>query len=158
MSKSGGAIAAWFAGHARPGEQLVTWVVLGYAKPPDQAGRNPMDELLALSGLSERDQLLRGEQQGFAAITDRRVLVGSRGGVFGFKPKNLLLDEPIDTFHLQWFDQRQMVANERHLLFRFGDTRYVRSSAMVHERTNADAFIAALGARAVNVPHPGSTT
>lgn len=155
MGKAGDAIAAWFPDHARPGEQLVTWVVLGYTKPPEQATRNPMDVHLARSGLSEDGQLLRAEQQGFAAITDRRVLVGSRGGLFGFKPKDLVLEEPVDTFRLEWFDQHQMVADERHLLFRFGDTRWMRRSAMVHERTNAGAFVAALGPRAVNVPHPG---
>ncbi len=155
MSKSGSAIAAWVAERARPGEQLVTWVVLGYGKPPDYVERHPMDEYVARIGVASSDQLLPTQQTGFAAITDRRVLVGSQGGMFGFKPKHLEFEEPLDTFRLAWFDQRRSVADERHLLFRFGDHRWMRRSAMVHERTNVDPFIAALGPRAVGIPNPG---
>lgn len=79
-----------------------------------------------------------------AAITESKLHIGSVGGIFTAKPKELLLDAPVTSCRVEWWDQAQVGPDQRHLLFVL-DHGWVRTSARIDERSNVDSFLAALG-------------
>lgn len=143
----------WVSRVAGPTTEMVSWITLGYpTNPSDGSGRTMMDDYVAVRGLDPARQSCRGHSQLVAAITDRQLLIGDVGGVLVVKPKDLLVDAPLADCRVEWWDQDRVGPDQRHLLITVGPD-WVRTSARIDERSNADAFIAALGAHALRV-HP----
>ena len=151
MTRETRLVTEWVTALATPEEQFVSWVLLSFAKPPDQGARNQMTDYLATRGLDPARQVARLENQAFAVLTSSRVHLGLYGGLFRFKPKSLVASTGAAGFRLEWWDHEKWPAAERHMLMLYDDGTWSRHSAMVHERSNADAFVAALGPRAVRV-------
>lgn len=145
-------VTEWLAPLATPGEQFLSWVLLSYAKPPDRAARNMMTDYLATRGLDPARQVALMEPQAFAVLTDTTMRLGLYGGMFRFKPKTLVAATGASSFRLEWWDQPQTLVPERHMLMLYDDGSWSRHSAMVAPRSNVDAFIEALGARAIRLP------
>ena len=130
---------------------MVSWIALGYpTNPTGGSGRTQMDDYLARYDLDPERQIACGRQQMVAVLTDHQLLIGSVGGFFTVKPKELLAAAPLATCRVEWWDQPQLGTDQRHMLV-FLDTGWVRTSARIDARSNADAFIAALGPSAVRV-------
>lgn len=144
-------VAEWSAALAASGEQFRSWVLLSYAKPPGQAGGNMMTDYLATRGLDPARQVARMEAQAFAVLTDTTLRLGLYGGMFRFKPKTLVAATGANGFRLEWWDQPQSLVPERHMLMLYDDGSWSRHSAMVAPRSNVEAFVEALGERAVRV-------
>ena len=165
----------WFAGHAEAGEQLLsyavtaTWtgvVVTGTydigsftsASAGDLTlkGEEMMRERIAGMPLDPEGHVSPLTQTTFLALTDRRLLLGSRSSMRN-RPKDLLHAAPADGVRVHWFDHHESVGNRfRHLLVEFGDGhwRADRSglSAFGKDLTgtsNIHHFFEALGPRAV---------
>ena len=150
MSKAEDRLRDWVSAVAGPTTTMVSWIALGYPTNPNGGGRTMMDDYVMVRGLDPARQLCRGQSQLVAAITDRQLLIGDVGGVFVVKPKDLLVDVPLADCRVEWWDQAQVGPDQRHLLITVG-SEWVRTSARIDERSNADAFIAALGPRALHV-------
>jgi hypothetical protein len=144
-------VAEWSAALAAPGERFLSWALLGYAKPPGQAGRNMMTDYLATRGLDPARQVALLETQAFAVLTDATLRLGLYGGMFRFKPKTLVATSGAAGFRLEWWDESRMVADERHMLMLYDDGSWSRHSAMVTRRSNVEVFVEALGDRAVRI-------
>ncbi len=152
VSKTEARFEEWVAQVAGPGEPMVSWITLGYpTNPSDGGGRSAMDDHLAGRGLDPARQIGRGHQQLVAAITDSQLLIGSVGGFFTVKPKELLAIAPIASCRVEWWDQPQLGTDQRHLLFLLGPD-WVRTSARIDERANTESFVHALGERAIHLP------
>ncbi len=151
MSRETTLVTEWAAALAAPHEQFLSWVLLSYPKPPRGSGANQMTEYLATRGLDPARQVAQLEDQAFAVLTTTRMRLGLYGGMFGFKPKQLVAATGADGFRLEWWDHEVFPVTERHMLMLYDDGTWSRHSAMVNDRGNADAFVAALGPRARRV-------
>lgn len=128
----------------------MSWATLGYPAPPDTLQFRPLHDFVATRGLDEHRRVGRAVPQMCVVLTADEVLLGRRGGLTGNSPKELLARCPAGEASIEWFDTRQTVANQRNLVMRLGD-HWVATTAMVHERMNIEAFVAAFGSRAVMV-------
>lgn len=151
MSREADLVTEWVTAQATPGEAFLSWVLLYYGKAVRGSGRNMMTEYLETRGLDPARQVAFGEQQAFAALTTTTMRLGLYGGMFRFKPKSLVAATGAAGFRLEWWDQEQFPVTERHMLMLYDDGTWSRHSAMVNDRGNAEAFVAALGTRAVRV-------
>ncbi len=141
----------WLGEVAGPSASLVSWITLGYPTAPNSGGaKDSMDSYLAERGLDPERQVAQGHAQLVAVLTPAELLVGSVGGFGRIKPKELLVSAPVEQVCLEWWDQRQVGPDQRHMLFVLGDD-WVRTSARIDRRTNADGFVEALGERATQV-------
>lgn len=114
----------------------------GYSHDTESAfsSASPMTSYLAGRELPADGQAAPGHSQMFAGRTDRQVLLATFGGVFKTGPRDLIINAPIATSQLEWWDQPQAGHDERHLLFLLGD-QWVRSSAILSNRSNIAAFV-----------------
>ncbi|MEQ8716293.1 MAG: hypothetical protein RIE08_01660 [Acidimicrobiales bacterium] len=153
MTKLAERLPGWLAEHGEPGEQLTSWISLGYARDAGAHGKTAMDAYLASRGLDPAAEFTPYERQAFAALTDRRVLLGKLRGFLGNKPAELLRATSLGECRIEWWDEPAPGPDKRYLLFVLGDSWY-RTAAVVRKSTNADVFMAAMGPNAVNVPRP----
>lgn len=151
MSRETDLVTEWVTAHAAPEERFLSWVLLYYGKAVRGSGRHMMTDYLETRGLDPARQVAFGEQQAFAALTTTTMRLGVYGGLFRFTPKNLVAATGAAGFRLEWWDQEQFPVTERHMLMLYDDGTWSRHSAMVNDRGNAEAFVAALGSRAVRI-------
>lgn len=162
----------WVGEHA-PGERLVshlvtaTWkgfYVTGTFKAGAMAGQRAeqltlkgeaaFNERIQALGLDPNLQVAPMVDASFFALTEQRLLFGSRSGMRN-RPKDLLHAAPVGSVTVYWYDHDEGAGNRfRHLLVQFGDGRWraERSglSALGKDLTdtsNAYHFAQALGSR-----------
>jgi hypothetical protein len=156
-------LVEWLASEA-PGETLVSYAVTGFG---GVAGTNPGSGLTAgsSSGIERREAFAESlspathhiRDTTFHALTDRRLILGTRSGMRN-RPKDRLHSAPIEQVTVHWFDDDEGGGNRfRHFVTDFGDgtIRSDRSGLTVMGRatkSNADAFLEALGDRARPMP------
>jgi hypothetical protein len=150
MSKTGSRVADWLSGVAGGGESLAAWATLGYPTAATGPNGRQLDEYIAQRGLDPTAQVGLGHTQLVSIVTDRRLLFASVGGFAAIKPKALVVDAPIESIHLEWWDKKEVGPNRRWLLFLLGD-RWLRHVAAVTDRSNIEVFTAALGNRATKI-------
>lgn len=168
-------VEGWLREVGEPGEHLLSHAVTAMWKG---VSLRPGTSTLGGGGLSAEVLKLEGEEilvrrtEGmaldpdravaplshatFLALTDRRLLLGSRSG-FRNRPKDLLHAAPLDGVRIHWFDHPEGAGNRfRHLLIEFGDGawRADRSglSALGKDLTgtsNIHHFFGVVGDRAV---------
>ncbi len=156
-------LGPWLAAQA-PGESLVSYVVTSVGSV---GSTNVGSGLSASSSSGIERRMAFAETLGaetnitrdttFWALTDRRLILGTRSGVRN-RPKELLHSAPVEQVTVHWFDDDEGGGNRfRHFVTDFGDgtIRADRTGLTVLGRSansNADAFLDALGDRAVPLP------
>jgi hypothetical protein len=108
-----------------------------------------MDEHVGALCLDPAAQVGQGHMQLLATLTDRRLLFASVGFV-SVKPKQLVVEVPIESVRLEWWDRTEVGPDHRWLLFLMGE-RWLRHSSVIDKNSNTDEFVATLGERAVRV-------
>ena len=155
---------AWVAEHA-PGEHLVSHLVTQTWAPQNThaAGMNTnmrfsgaeiVNDKAAELGLAEENKVGQFQEKTFLALTQGRILYGSRN--WRDRPKKLLHAAPASDFAIHWVDEDYGAGTLlRHLLLDFGGgawrTDRVGLRAMkqdVATKHNVEPFFAALGERA----------
>ncbi|MCB2223708.1 MAG: hypothetical protein KQH83_05975 [Actinobacteria bacterium] len=164
---------AWAAEHL-PGETVVSWVTTSADMPGGGAFRAGDGPLVHYSGPTggirrraavakelgyDPDKGFRGYGGTFLLLTDTSLSLGTRSGVRN-RPKDLLHTAPLAGVRVHWFDHDAGSGNRfRHFITDFGDgrwrTEHTGLTALKRPvSSNADAFLAALGDLAVEVPDP----
>jgi len=171
-------VEAWVASQA-PGERLLGSIAAGTWTPMQVTatyggsgwtsgmraddvqfkGDDVMSRRIAEFGADPSKSVAPFASTTFYVLTDRRLLLGSRSSVRN-RPKDLLHAAPADLVAVYWFDIRETGGNVfRHLLVDFGDGFWRRDRtglAVLGKRLattdDADAFFAALGPRAREIP------
>jgi hypothetical protein len=162
---------AWVEAQAAPGERYLTYVVTSTNAPTNPApvgsrtgmtfsGAEAVRDLVRRLGLNDADKVGWGVSSTFLALSDRRVLYGSRSS-FRDRPKDLLHEAPASGFAMYWVDDDTGAGNRfRHLLLDFGEgawrTDRIGLTALgkdMSHRTNLHEFFEVLGDRA----HPITT-
>ena len=154
-------LTGWLATQA-PGESLVSYVVtsfgqVGSSNPGSgvtSSSSSGIDRREAFAASLEPERPLSGGYNTtFYALTDRRLILGTRSGVRN-RPKDVLHSAPVDDITVYWFDDDEGAGNSfRHFVADFGDgtIRSDRAGLTMLGRpakSNADHFIEALGDRA----------
>ena len=167
MAFKGEDCKAWVEAQAAPGEQFVSYVVTGTRTPANPApvgrerdgirfnGTEALRDLAQRLGLDDANKVGLMVESTFLALTDQRVLYGSRSS-FRDRPKDLLHAAPLSGFTVYWIDDDIGAGNRfRHLLLDFGDrawrTERIGLTALkkdMSHRTNVHEFFEALGDRA----------
>lgn len=131
MAFKGEQCEAWVAEQA-PGERFVSYLVTGTGTPTNPSpvgmrsgmtfhGPEALRELAAQRGLDDAHKVGFLVESTFLALTDQRVLYGSRSSLRN-RPKDLLHAAPSSGFSLTWVDDDRGAGNRfRHLLIDFGD-------------------------------------
>lgn len=168
----------WVASVA-PGERLVShvaaamWTPMAVTAVPDGnpwtsdlragnvhfKGDDVMDRRIAEFGADPARAVAPMIDVGFYALTDRRLLLGSRSSVRN-RPKDLLHAAPAGQVTVFWFDSMETGRNLfRHLLVDFGEGYWRRDRTGLEvlgkdlrATSNVDHFFAALGPRARALP------
>ena len=154
-------LSRWLAEQA-PGETLVSYAVTSFGQT-SSAGVGSGVTPSASSGIDRREAFAEslgaeraysgGYNTTFYALTDRRLILGTRSGVRN-RPKDLLHSAPVDGITVSWFDDDEGAGNSfRHFVADFGDgtIRSDRAGLTMLGRpakSNAEAFTEALGDRA----------
>ncbi|MBX3029737.1 MAG: hypothetical protein KF809_06230 [Chloroflexi bacterium] len=144
-------IEQWFTERARPGEAFTGWGVLMEPPSPNHTPQGAARrELTDALGLDPNLRLLAGHTNLFGAVSTQRLVLGRQGG-WRFTPKEELLSLDRSSFHLSWWDRRQLGPDWRHLVLRVTDGTWWDTTCLVHDRHNSDGFIRALGDNAVHL-------
>ncbi len=152
-------LGRWLATQA-PGESLVSYVVTSFGVVGSTNVGSGMTAP-ASSGIDRREAFAESlgpetsliRETTFSALTDRRLILGTRSGMRN-RPKDLLHSAAVDAVTVHWFDDDEGAGNRfRHFVTDFGDgtVRTDRAGLTVMGRpttSNADAFVDALGDRA----------
>lgn len=154
-----------FVGEHAPGEPLVSYMVTQTWAPQNThgagmntnmtfSGTQHIRERATELGLVEENKVGQFQEKTFLALTEGRILYGSRN--WRDRPKALLHSAPGDAFAIHWIDEDYGAGTHlRHLLLDFGGgawrTDRVGLRAMkqdVATKHNVEPFFATLGGRA----------
>jgi hypothetical protein len=157
-----------------PGERLVSMVSSGlwaasYSAPGTSGSfssnhRNPGDqrrtELAASLGLDQELKIPFFYQSTFYALTETKIILGTRGGFLG-RPKDILHVAPLEGLVIHWFDDTNDPNRARHFVTVFGygsdkwraDKTGLTALGRPLKHSTADEFIKALGSHAKEVPN-----
>jgi hypothetical protein len=157
-------LSGWLAEQAL-GETLVSYTVTSFGQV---SSSNPGSGVTSSSssGIARREAFAEslgaersyssGYNSTFSALTDQRLILGSRSGVRN-RPKDVLHSAPVDEITVYWFDDDEGAGNSfRHFVVDFGDgtIRSDRAGLTMLGRptkSNADDFVEALGDRAQRI-------
>ncbi|MEQ8717709.1 MAG: hypothetical protein RIE08_08870 [Acidimicrobiales bacterium] len=144
MSKTESRVVDWLGGVTGDGESLTDWAILGYPSAGSSHSSRALDEYIDQRGLDPAAQVGQGYTQMIVIVTDLRLMFAGVGGVIGVRPKKLVVEAPIDSIRLEWWDQREVGPDRRWLLFMLGE-QWLRHVAAITDRSNIESFTTALG-------------